>query len=378
MKFRLDRDILADAVTWVARGLPARPPSPILAGLHLTASAKDGGYLSLSAFDYEVSASVELGAEVAEDGELLISGKLLAEISRLLPDRPVDVAVEGSRAILTCGTSTFMLPRMPLEDYPTLPPMPQKLGVVSGAAFAEAIGQTAGAATKDETLPLLTGVRCEFEGDRLIFLATDRYRLAIREIPWTPVNPDVSASALVRAKTLADLARSFPHNTDISIALTQTGTAEVIGFEALGRHFTSRLIDGDYPPVRKLLPSGANSEAVVSVPALVEAVRRVSLVTDRNTPLQIAFSDGEAVLNAGSGDEASASEVIEASLVGDDVTVAFNAGYLLEGLSVITSPYVYLSLAGITRPVLFQAKDTADGEVRPDFQYLLVPIRFAV
>jgi DNA polymerase-3 subunit beta len=378
MKFRLDRDALADAVTWVARGLPNRPPAPILAGLHLTASGRDGGALAMAAFDYEVSARVELEAEVSDPGEVLVSGKLLAEISRLLPSHPVVVEIDGPRAVLTCGTATFILPSMPLEDYPSLPLMPDRIGTVSAGAFIEAVSQTAVAATKDETLPLLTGVRIEIEGDRLTFLATDRYRLAIREIEWNPISPEISATALIKAKTLLDLARAFPNTSDISIALTPAGVSEIIGFEAGGKHATSLLIDQDYPAVRNLLPTENTSEAVVSVPALVEAVRRVALVADRNTPLQIAFSAGEAVLNAGGGDEARASEVIEARLVGDDITVAFNPTYLIEGLGVITSPYVNLAMSGVTRPVLFQGKESVDGAVLPDFRYLLVPIRFAV
>jgi DNA polymerase-3 subunit beta len=378
MKFRLDRDTLADAVTWVARGLPTRPPAPVLAGLHLTASPVDGGSLAMAAFDYEVSARAELGAEVAEGGDILVSGKLLTEISRLLPDQPVVVEIDGPRAVLTCGTSTFTLPCMPLEDYPTLPAMPQRIGAIGSGAFMEAVGQTAIAATKDETLPLLTGVMIEFQADKLTFLATDRYRLAIREIPWSSTDPDVSAMALVKAKTLQDLAKAFPHTEEISVALSPGGVSEVIGFEAAGRHSTSLLIQGDYPAVRRLLPAGATSGAVVSVPALVEAVRRVSLVADRNTPLQIAFSAGEAVLNAGSGDDAKASEVIEATLTGEDIAVAFNPTYLIDGLSVMSSPYVHVAMSGVTRPVLFQGKDSLDGELAPDFQYLLVPIRFAV
>jgi DNA polymerase-3 subunit beta len=332
----------------------------------------------MAAFDYEVSARVELAAEVDQPGQVLVSGKLLAEISKLLPDHPVIIEVDGPRAILTCGTATFTLPSMPLEDYPSLPPMPDRVGTVAADLFAEAVNQTALAATKDETLPLLTGVRIEIEGDKLTFLATDRYRLAIRQIPWTPVNPEVSATALVKAKSLQDLARAFPHDAEVSMALSPAGVSEIIGFESSGRHSTSLLIDGEYPAVRKLLPAEAGASAVVSVPALVEAVRRVSLVADRHTPIQIAFSQGEAVLNAGGGDEARASEVIEARLTGEDITVAFNPGYLIEGLSVITTPYVHLALSGITRPVLFQGKDAIEGDTLSDFQYLLVPIRFAV
>jgi DNA polymerase-3 subunit beta len=320
---------------------------------------------------------MELTAEVERAGEILVSGKLLTEISRLLPDQPVIIEADGPRAVLTCGTTTFTLPSMPLDEYPSLPAMPAKIGSVKADLFTEAVNQTAIAATRNETLPLLTGVRVEIEADKLTFLATDRYRLAIREISWTPVTPETSGAALVKAKTLQDLAKAFPHTADVSLALTEAGLSEIIGFEASGRHSTSLLIDGEYPAVRRLLPAEATIGAVLSVPALVEAARRVSLVTDRNTPLQIAFTQGEAVLNAGSGDDARASEVIEAHLTGEDIAVAFNPGYLLEGLSVFTTPYVYLAMSGPTKPVLFQGQQGLDAEVSTDFQYLLVPIRFA-
>ncbi|MDR3201791.1 MAG: DNA polymerase III subunit beta [Bifidobacteriaceae bacterium] len=377
MKFRLERDVLADAVTWVARALPTRPPAPVLAGVRLTARPESGGSLALSSFDYEVSARAEVQAAVEEPGEALVPGKLLADISRLLPDKPVDFTVEGSKAVVACGASTFTLPRMPIEDYPTLPAMPQPAGVLNAGVFAEAVQQAAVAATKDETLPLLTGVRLEIEGEKMTLLATDRYRLAIREIRWTPGRPDISGVALVRAKTLHDVARSFAHTEEISIALAADSGADIIGFEAGGRHTTSLLIDGDYPSVRKLLPEASPIQAVVSVPALMEAVRRVSLVAERNTPLQISFSEGQAVLNAGTGDDAQASEVIEATLEGDDIAVAFNPAYLIEGLGVMTAPLVRLSMSHPNKPVLFEGVASVESQTSGEHLYLLVPIRFS-
>ncbi|MDR2373909.1 MAG: DNA polymerase III subunit beta [Bifidobacteriaceae bacterium] len=371
----VDRDVLADAVGWVARALPARPPSPVLTGVKVKAETEDGGKVTLASFDYEVSAKIEIGADVEDAGQALVSGRLLAEIAKLLPAKPVTFQLEGAKAVVTCGSSTFTLLTMPLDDYPALPVLPSAVGAIEAGRFASAVGQVAVAATRDETLPLLTGVRVEIEGEKLTFLATDRYRLAIKELTWKPTSPDVSRVALVRARTLSEVAKAFGHTEEIEVSLTAPGIADIIGFAAAGRETTSLLIDGEYPQVRKLLPDTFDNAAVLAVTPLIEAVRRVSLVAERNTPVQIAFSEGEAVLNAGTGDDAQASEVLQADVT-SPITVAFNPHYLLEGLSVIDAPSVRLSMTSATRPVLFQGE--ADGQVKPDYRYLLVPIRFTV
>ncbi|MDR1441234.1 MAG: DNA polymerase III subunit beta [Bifidobacteriaceae bacterium] len=375
MKFMVDRDVLADAVGWVARTLPTRPPSPVLSGVRVKAGLEDGGKITLASFDYEVSAKVEVAADVEEPGEILVSGRLLAEIAKLLPARPVAVQLEGPKAVVTCGQSTFTLLTMPLDDYPSLPGLPAAVGAVQAGEFAAAVGQVAVAATRDETLPLLTGVRIEIEGENLTLLATDRYRLAIKELTWKPASPDASRIALVRGKTLSEVAKSFGHTEEVQVSLSVPGVADIIGFAAAGRETTSLLIDGDYPLVRKLLPESFDISAVMAVPELIEAVRRVSLVADRNTSVQIGFEQGEAVLNAGAGDDAQASEVLEAE-VSAPISVAFNPQYLLEGLSVLGTSHVRLSMNSSTKPVLFEGQ--VDGQVRPDYRYLLVPIRFTV
>ncbi|MDR1824822.1 MAG: DNA polymerase III subunit beta [Bifidobacteriaceae bacterium] len=378
MKFVVERDVLADAVGWVARALPARPPSPVLAGVRIKAKSDDGGTVTLASFDYEVSAKADISADVEEPGEVLVSGRLLAEIARLLPAKPVTIRLEGPKTVVTCGASTFTLLTMPLDDYPSLPPMPNAVGAIEAGRFQEAVSQVAVAATRDETLPLLTGVRVEIEGETLTLLATDRYRLAIKELTWKPTSPTVSRVAVVRARTLTEVAKAFGHTEQIEVALTAPGLADIVGFGAAGKETTSLLIDGDYPPVRKLLPSNSEITAVVAVAELQEAARRVSLVAERNTPVQIAFTAGQAVLNAGTGDDAQASEVIEATLEGEDITVAFNPHYLLDGLGVIGAPYVRLSMTNATKPVLFEGMEGIEGPAKVDYKYLLVPIRFTV
>jgi DNA polymerase-3 subunit beta len=343
--------------------------------VRIKATLESGGQVTLASFDYEVSAKVEISADVEDAGEILVSGRLLAEIAKLLPAKPVTLQLEGPKAIVTCGSATFTLLTMPLDDYPALPALPGAVGAVEAGHFASAVAQVAVAATRDETLPLLTGVRMEIEGENLTLLATDRYRLAIKELTWKPASPDVSRIALVRARTLTEVAKSFGHTEEIQVSLTAPGIADIIGFAAAGRETTSLLIDGEYPQVRKLLPDSFDVSAVLSVQSLIDAVRRVSLVADRNTPVQIAFEEGEAVLNAGTGDDAQASEVLEAEVT-SPITVAFNPHYLLEGLSVMGTPEVRLSMNSSTKPVLFEGQ--ADGQAQSGYKYLLVPIRFTV
>ncbi|MBO3085383.1 DNA polymerase III subunit beta [Cellulomonas fengjieae] len=375
MRFRVDRDVLADAVTWTARSLPTRPPVPVLAGVRLEADTT--GTVQLSSFDYEVSARSQIPADVSEAGTVLVSGRLLAEISRSLPDKPVDVVLEGTKVIVTCGASRFTLLTMPVEDYPNLPVMPPTTGTVDGDELTHAVAQVSVAASRDDTLPLLTGVRVEIEGEKVTLLATDRYRLALRELTWKPASPDISTVALVRARTLSDAAKSLGSAGSVTVALSTGSGVDMIGFEAAGRQTTSLLVDGDYPAVRRLFPDETPIHAVVSTHALADAAKRVSLVAERNTPIRLSFSEGQVVLDAGQGDDAQASEAIEATLVGDDISVAFNPQFLLDGLGALSTTFVRLSFTHPNKPVEFTGQESLDGEDNPEYRYLLVPIRFA-
>lgn len=375
MRFRVDRDVLAEAVTWTARSLPTRPPVPVLAGVRI--DVDDAGVVQLSSFDYEVSARSEIAADVSEKGTVLVSGRLLAEISRALPAKPVDMVLDGTKVSVTCGASRFTLLTMPVEDYPALPAMPDVIGTVAGDQLAEAVAQVTVAASRDDTLPLLTGVRMEIEGDTMALLATDRYRLALRELRWNPARTDISQVALVRARTLNDAAKSLGGSDQVTIALSTGAGVDLIGFEAGGRHTTSLLVDGDYPAVRRLFPDETPIHAVVDKAALTEAARRVALVAERNTPIRLAFSEGQVVLDAGQGDDAQASEALEATLVGEDITVAFNPQYLLDGLGAIATPLVRLSFTHPNKAVEFTGQAEPNGDDDKSYRYLLVPIRFA-
>lgn len=350
MKIRVERDVLAEAVAWVARSLPARPPAPVLAGLLLKA---EDGALSFSSFDYEVSAKVSVDAEIEEDGTVLVSGRLLADICRALPNRPVEISTDGVRATVVCGSSRFTLHTLPVEEYPALPQMPTATGTVPGEVFASAAAQVAIAAGRDDTLPVLTGVRIEIEGDTVTLASTDRYRFAVREFLWKPENPDASAVALVPAKTLLDTAKALTSGDTVTLALSGSGAGEgLIGFEGAGRRTTTRLLEGDLPKYRTLFPTEFNSVAVIETAPFVEAVKRVALVAERNTPVRLSFEQGVLILEAGSSDDAQAVERVDAVLDGDDISIAFNPTFLLDGLSAIDSPVAQLSFTTSTKPAL--------------------------
>jgi DNA polymerase-3 subunit beta len=376
VKFRVDRDVLADAVAWAARSLPVRPSAPVLAGLLIEAS--DDG-LVLSTFDYETSARATLTAEVADEGRALVSGRLLADICRSLPAKPVEMTIDGARVSLTCGSARFSLQTLPVEDYPTIPQMPTATGTVPSEAFAHAVAQAVTAAGRDDMLPVLTGVRIEIDGATISLLATDRFRLSQRELGWSPNTPDDTLAALVPAKVLGDTAKSLTAGTEVTIALSTSGSGEgLIGFEGTGpggvRRTTTRLLDGEFPKVRSLFPAEKLTTAKVDRAALIESVKRVSLVAERNTAVQLAFSNGVLTLDAGSGDEAQASESIEAIIDGEDITTGFNPQFLLDGLTAIDEPVVELAFTQASKPVVISGA-LEDGGEDPGFRYLLMPRR---
>jgi DNA polymerase-3 subunit beta len=374
VKIVLERDVLAEAVAWTARALPARPTVPVLAGIRMQA----GEELVLSSFDYDVSAQATVPVNTEEAGTALVSGRLLAEISRSLPAKPVHINAEDGRAVLTCGSATFTLLTMPEEEYPALPEMPPAAGTIGSDAFATAVSQSATAAGRDDTLPALTGVRIEIEGDTLTLVSTDRYRLAVRELRWSPARPDLTAAMLVPARALADTARSLTSSAQVSIALALPGSDGgagdgMIGFEGAGRRTTTRLLSGEFPRYQSLLPKTVNAVAELPVSLLSESVKRVALVAERNTPVRLSFSSGQLMLEAGTGDEAQAEEFIEADFSGDDLSIAFNPQYLLDGLTAIDSDTVRISFTEPGKPALLTGKPEPDGNT--EFRYLLMPIR---
>lgn len=379
MKFRVERDVFADAVAWTARSIPTRPGTvPQLSGIMLQTSS-DG--LVMSGFDYETSAEVTTQAEVADDGQVLVSGRLLADIARALPHRPVEVALDGAKVSLTCGSSRFSLQTMPVEDYPALPEMPATIGSIDSDLFMAAVTQAVTAAGRDDMLPVLTGVKIEIDGGRLSLLATDRFRLSLRELTWRPDQPDLEATALVPARVLSDTAKSLTAGSELKLALAldQGAGDGLIGFSAQsasGRRLTTtRLIEGAFPNVRQLFPNSTDITARVEVASLIEAVKRVSLVAGRNTPIRLTFSDSMLTLEAGNGEEAQASESLEAVLSGEGMTIGFNPSYLLDGLSAIPGSHAHIAMTEPSRPAALASLTEPEGEPDLDFRYLLMPLR---
>lgn len=370
VKFTVERDILTDAVSWAARSLSPRPPVPVLSGLLITA---EDGLVSIASFDYETSAQLEIEADIEETGRILVSGRLLNDIVRSLPAAPVTVETDGSKVVLTCRSSRFSLATMPVDEYPALPQMPDSAGTIHGDAFADAVAQVTVAASKDDTLPILTAVKMEIEGDRITLLATDRYRLAMKELTWQPADPSISQSLLVKARTLTEVAKSLAGGGDLQLRLAEG--SDLVGFSSGGRRTTSLLVDGDYPKIRALFPESSPIHAAVQTAPLVEAVKRVALVAERNTAVRMVFSQGQVTLDAGAGDDASANETLDAQLEGDDITVAFNPSYLSEGLNVIDTPFVRFSFTTPPKPALMTAQQDLEADEQDDYRYLVMPVR---
>lgn len=388
VSFRVAKDDLANAVSWVARSLPSKVTQPVLRAMLITA---DDNGLELTGFDYEVSTRVRIPAEIGEPGRIAVAGKLIADIVATLPNKPVEIEAENdSKVLVTCGSSRFELPIIPLDDYPQLPTLPEVTGTINPQLFAEAVSQVVSAAGKDDTLPMLTGVHMAINGSNIELTATDRFRLAMRTLEWDPASPDVEAKLLVPAKTLQDNARSLdPHlNTPIEIAV---GTGDNIGGDGLfglhadNRETTTRMLDADFPNIQPLLPKTHTAMASIEIAPLQEAIRRVSLLTDRNAQIRMQFSEGQVILSAGGSDTGNAEETLACAFTGrDELIIAFNPGYLKDGLSVVHTDRVVFGFTEPSRPAILipepeqlpeADEDGAFPTPETNFTYLLMPVR---
>lgn len=383
MKIRLERDVLADAVSWAARSLPNRPSVPILAGLRVEAT---GDEVVLSSFDYETSAKVSVPATVLEEGVALVSGRLLADIARTLPGKPVDLEADEFKVELRCGTARFTLQMLPVSEYPSLPAMPQATGTVDTTVFAQAVAQVVVAAGRDELLPVFTGVRVEIEGDTLSLLATDRYRMALRELPWTPASPRAEGAALVPARVLAETAKSMTQGEEVTISLAGGDAGDgLVGFSGTGDHgvreITTRLLDGEFPKVRHLMQIQPMLTVRANTAEVTAAVKRVALVAERNTPLKMVISEGQITLEAATGDQAQAAEALEAVVTdhtGEGLSMAaagFNPHYLSDALSALDTPYVNFSFTAPGKPCLLTPLADLDGEPSTDYRHVIMLMR---
>ncbi|HEX5336516.1 MAG TPA: DNA polymerase III subunit beta [Propionicimonas sp.] len=383
MKIRLDRDVLAEAVQWAARSLPTRPSVPILAGLLVKAAANQ---VVMSSFDYETSAQITVKAEVADDGVALVSGRLLADIARSLPNKPVDITADETKMEIVCGTARFTLQTLPVADYPALPEMPEATGSIPSEDFAKAVGQVVVAAGRDELLPVFTGVRMEIEGETLSLLATDRYRMALKELDWNPRTSRGEGAALVPARVLAETAKSMTAGEQVTLSLSPAAAGDgLIGFEGTGaagvRQITTRLLDGEFPKVRHLMTVQASVTVRANTAEVIAAVKRVGLVAERNTSLRMLIADGSITLEAATGDQAQAVEALEAVVVdttgnGLAMTAAgFNPHYLQDALSALDAPYVEFSFTAPGKPCLLTGLNEIDAEPLADYRHVIMLMR---
>lgn len=380
MKFQVNRDVFSEAVSFAVKLLPQRTTLPILSGVLIEAGAEA---LVLSSFDYEVSAQTEIAADVEEQGRVLVSGRLLAEIASKLPNAPVSVQVTESKVLVTCGSANFTLLAMPVEEYPSIPQVQSQTGLLPADAFASAVAQVSVAASRDDVTPVITGVQLEVTGNTLSLVATDRYRVAIREIDWDsgevePQEAGASVTALVPARTLQEVGKTFGHSGTISVAITNTDERELIGFTADKKTVTSLLIKGNFPPVKRLFPDVVDNYAVMNTAELMEATRRVSLVLEREAALRFTFTADGLTLEAIGSEQAQASESIDAILTGEDTVVSLKPQFLLDGLGAVHSEFVRISFTKTDNPnkpgpVLITSQSSKDQAGSDSYRYLLQP-----
>jgi len=377
MKFQVNRDVFSEAVSFAVKLLPQRTTLPILSGI-LIATTDSG--LTLSSFDYEVSAQTEIAAQVDEPGKILVSGRLLADIASRLPNAPVQFSTEQGRISVHCGSANFTLLSMPVEEYPSLPQVSVQSGLLPAEAFANAVAQVAVAASRDDVTPVITGVQLEVSENSLTLIATDRYRVAVREIDWDIGDGTSSGAltALVPARTLQEIGKTFAHSGTISVAITNSDDRELIAFTAERKTVTSLLIKGNFPPVRRLFPETVENYAVINTAELVDAVRRVSLVLEREAALRFTFTLDGLTLEAIGSEQAQASETIDAHLSGGDTVVSLKPAFLLDGLGAVHSEFVRISFTKTDNPnkpgpVLITSQSSKDQAGADNYKYLLQP-----
>ncbi|MEU1182114.1 DNA polymerase III subunit beta [Streptomyces sp. NPDC005820] len=360
MEFRVDRGDLVEAVGWSARALPARTPVPVLGGLLLEAG---DGRLRVSGSDLETAARIDTDAEVVRGGQVLVLGRRLLDICKVLPDGPVRCALEGTRFTVEAGGTSFGLSTLPREEYPPPPVPPGVYGTVDAAAFAAAVGQVAVAAGRDDTLPTLTGLQLRLDGDEMTLSASDRYRYAVRRLEWkAEAGAEAGAGvegvveALVPARRLVEVARSLARCAVVRIGL-DTGGGGSIGFEGGRMRTVLRRLDGRLPGYGKLFDMTGAAVAAVECGALAEAVRRVAVVAEANGPVRLEFAPESVLLRAGYGDDVAAQRVPAALTGAEEVTVAFNPAFLLDALTSFEARELRLELLGTGQRALLDAAD---------------------
>lgn len=366
LAFRAEPRAFAAAVAWVAKHLPNRPDLPVLGGLLLDVA--DGGQLTVSGFDYHVATRADVDVVGDTAGRALVSGRLLAELVKTFPDKPVDVATDGTKVTVKCGSLRLGLPLMTVDDYPALPDAPAAIGTVVAADLAALIERVGLAADRSGAggVKSFHGIHLRFGGDRITAAATDRYRAAVGHIPWQPAGAD-PMQALVPSPILLDVARAFDGTGEVTIGADD----HQVSFTAPGRTLIARQLAEQFPTTQidAIIPARADAPATVATADLTLALKRAGMVHAPKSPVILTFApDGLSV--AAKGDIADSGEVIDCQYDGPERVVAINPQYLTDALVGLRGDVAEIHLADPKRPVLLTAPDDAQQAYR----HVVVPI----
>ncbi len=357
------RDALASALGVVARALSSRSAVQVLTGIHLQA---EDGKLVLAATDMEVSLRASLEGTIAGDGAVVVPGRLLADLIRLLPDETVSLAYDEGDGVLevTSGSYASKVNVFSAEDFPRLPSHDVALHTIDASALLGTIDKVARAASRDESRPVLTGILVRFEGDKLTMAATDSYRLSVKETALGESGPELDA--IIPARALQELSRLAAGAETVSLGVHENHVIFGIGDVWL----TSRRIDGQFPNYNQLLPETFEAEVAIGRVPLLEVVRRASIMAQRNSPLRLRFAEGELSVSAQTQDVGEARESLEIEYGGEPLEIGFNPEFLRDGLEAVGGDTIQLRLINPLRPGLIAAPDES-------FWYLIMPIRLA-
>jgi DNA polymerase III subunit beta len=358
------KDELAAKLATVARGVSTRATVLVLGGIQLRAEA---GQLHLAATDMELSLRATVDAQVSDEGTVVVPGRLLLDIARSLPDSEVSIEHRPEEAVVvvTAGSANYRLHTYSSEDFPRLPEIDTNaLYAIERDALVDTIARVGRSASRDESRPVLTGILVRFEPGRVVMAATDSYRLAVKETPVEAALPDLEA--IIPARALQELGRIATGADDVQLGLQENHVV----FGADGTWLTTRRIDGQFPNYRQLLPEQFEHELSLPREELLEVVRRVSLMAQRNSPLRLRFADGDLTVSAVTQDVGEARESLPAPFTGDAMEIGFNAEFLRDGLDSVESDTVKLKLISPLRPAVLE------GET-DDYVYLIMPIRLA-
>ena len=364
LNVRVAKDELNQALGVVSRGVSSRTAVLVLSGIMLRAEA---GRLHLAATDMELSLRGAVEAQVEGDGAVVVSGRTLVDVVRLLPaeDVTLEHLPEEGVVQITCGSASFRLHTFATEDFPRLPDVEGvELYTVDKDALLETVARVGRAASRDESRPVLTGILVRFEGGKVVMAATDSYRMAVKETEVTGTLPDLEA--IIPARALQELTRIAAGAAELQLGVQENHVV----FGADGTWLTTRRIDGQFPNYRQLRPDAFEHELPIARDELLEVVRRVSVMAQRNSPLRLRFADGELTVSAQTQDVGEAKESLPLAFSGDPLEIGFNADFLRDGVESVEGDQAVLKLISPLRPGLI----TGEGD---DFWYLIMPIRLA-